>query len=507
MKKRICLILCCLILLNLFAGCKSKGIKTSNANLDFSSSEKQYSISFQSDDKSEELRLSIEKADAYADFISDISPDYFCSEFYGTDECYGRIFTDSSVKNHAFSALDGNGNLTAEHLLEIAKANNQKFFEESRTAKDFYKEPDDEFMLSICNLIVDTIDEIKNRYPDIDYDRVYCNLGNLKIFYKLGLLAYAQVTVDMIMQLSNSMLQVVDVLNGDSAIRDVVIHEIMHIVQFGCSCEKTEHCERHVGFTYLWDDVKFQGNDWSWLVEGSAELNMYMLTGDNPITYQNKINYIQSLNLATFLKKTIPADYVQTLSFYDNPNKLFELFGAKSEKEITEIANLMGAIQALQEAPDEFIKAYEDKYKVDTSQNAEMDKLRYTLKPAICVALAKSFYKNLAYALSEYDGVTVDDVFYLIRIFEAAMDYHLILSNHERDEINQPFLEKYKQIRGAFFEMLPTVDESTYLAYLMFSDEDETSANATFRWLDDSKKTFLLERTDFLKDRLNHKIV
>lgn len=295
-------------------------------------------------------------------------------------------------------------------------------------------------------------------------------------------------------------------MNGDSAIRDVVIHEIMHIVQFGCSCEKTEHCERHVGFTYLWDDVKFQGNDWSWLVEGSAELNMCMLTGDDPITYQNKINYIQSLNLATFLKKTVSADYAQALSFYDDPNKLFELFGAKSEKEITEIANLMGAIQALQEAPDEFIKAYEDKYNVDTSQNAEMDKLRYTLKPAICVAMAKSFYRNLAYALSEYDGVTVDDVFYLIRIFEVAMDYHLILSNHEWDEINKPFLEKYKQIRGAFFEMLPTVDESTYLAYVMFSDKDVASANAAFRWLDDSKKTFLLERTDFLKDRLNHKI-
>lgn len=506
MKKGICLILCCFIILSTFAGCGSSKIKMPDADLDFSSVEKQYSVSFQSEDRSEELRLSIDKADTYADFISEIDPDYFCSDMYGTDECYGRIFTDSSVESHAFMALDSNGKLSAEHLREIVKANNQKFYEESKTAKNFYTEPDDELMLSICKLIVDTTGEIKNRYPDIDYDCVYCNLGNLKIFYKAGLLSYAQVTVDMIMQLSNSTLQIANIMNGDSAIRDVIIHEIMHVIQFGCSCEKTEHCERHVGFTYRWDDVIFQGNDWSWLVEGSAELNMCMLTGDNPITYQNKINYIQSLNLATFLKKNIPADYAQTLSFYDDPNMLFELFGAKSDKEITEIANLMGAIQVLQEAPDEFIKAYEDKYKVDTSQSEELDKLRYTLKPAICVALAKSFYKDLAYALSDYDGVTTNDVFYLIRIFEAAMDYHLIYSNHERDVINQPFLEKYKQMREAFFEMLPSVDESVYFAYEMFSDKDKTSANAAFGWLDNSKKTFLLERTDFLKDRLNQKI-
>lgn len=505
MKKEICLLLCCLVILSTFAGCKSSKSKTSNANLDFSSTEKQYSVSFLSENKSEELRLSMEKADAYADFLSQISPDYFCSDMYGTDECFDRIFTDSSVENHAFSALDSKDQLSAEHLREIVKANNQKFHEENKTVKNLYKEPDDELLLSICNLIVDTTGETKNRYPDIDFDRVYCNLGNLKIFYKAGLLSYAQITVDMVMQLSDSMLQVVDVINGDSAIRDVIIHEIMHIIQLGCSCEETEHCERHVGFTYQWDDVTFQGNDWSWLVEGSAELNICMLTGDDPITYQKKINYIQSLNLATFLKKNVPACYVQTVSFYDDPNKLFDLFGAKSEKEIMEIANLLCAIQALQEAPDEFIEAYEDRYQVDTSQGEELDKLRYMLKPAICVALAKAFYKNLSYALSEYDGVTADDVFYLIRIFEAAMDYHLIYSNHERDEIDQPFLVKYKQMRTAFFEMLP-VDESAYFAYEMFLDEDKISANAAFRWLENSKKTFLLERTDFLKGQLEQKI-
>lgn len=508
MKRKTALLLCILMAFSALSGCSRP--KSSNANLSFSTAEKQHTILFQNQDDSEIIHAEHESVAAYSDLISSFSLEYPYADLYGVEACYDRIFTDSGVDSHVYSALDENGALTAEHLREIVKENNQKFYAEDNTNKSFFKETDDAFLLSICTLIVDTIHEVQARYPDIDYDRVYCNLGNLKVFYKTGLLDYAQVTVDMKLLLSDSMLQFVSIMAGGTGIRDVVIHEIMHIVQLGCSCENIGNCTRRVGITYRWDDVDLQGNDWAWFFEGAAELNMCMLTGDDPVTYRNMINYIQSVNLVTFLNGSISANYAQTISFYSDPNKLFDLFHAQSRSEITEIANLMEAIQIMQYTPDEFLSAYGEKYAVDTTQTEVLDQLRYALKPAICLTFAKSFYKNLAYAIADNKTVTANDLFYLIRVFEAAMDYHLTYTIAEKAEVNQPFLDVYKEIRRAFFAMLAengaSVIEKSYLEYDMFSDGASTKANASFKWLESDKREFLLERTEFLTQQLEHKI-
>ena len=139
-----------------------------------------------------------------------------------------------------------------------------------------------------------------------------------------------------------------------------------------------------------------------------------------------------------------------------------------------------------------------------------LDQLRYALKPAICLTFAKSFYKNLAYAIADNKTVTANDLFYLIRVFEAAMDYHLTYTIAEKAEVNQPFLDVYKEIRRAFFAMLAengaSVIEKSYLEYDMFSDGASTKANASFKWLESDKREFLLERTEFLTQQLEHKI-
>ena len=491
------------LLLITLAGCSGSRTKSSNSNIEFASEQKQYEFSFLSNDDSAVVKLKRESAEKFHDFVSSISLAYPYEDIYGVSECYDRIFTDSHIQEHKFSALNNDGELTAEHLKELILENNKQFLDESKNVKGFYKEPDGEFLLSICQLIVDTVSEIQNRYPDIDYDRVYCNMANLKVFYKVGLLSFAEVTTDMILQLGDAMLQFANIMTGGTGTRDVLIHEIMHMVQLGCACEDIDHCVRRAGITYRWDDVELQGNDWAWLFEGSAELNMCMLTGDNPMTYQTMINYIQSLNLAAFLDNSIPANYAQTISFFNDPNKLFDAFHATTKEEIIEIANLMEAIQIIQFMPEEFTKSYEVQYGEDASQTNVADRIRYTLKPAICLTLSKSFYRNLTYAILDNDNVTEKDVLYLIRIFEAAMDYHTTYSNPERKEVNEPFIDNYKVIRKAFFDMMKQnnalIDENTYYSFKAFSD-NEKIVNASFMWLGQEKRIFLIERTEFLSD-------
>ena len=510
LKRNIAFLLCLLMILSCFVGCSASKNKSSNANLAFTSVQKQYSVSFLDHDSSEIISMNQEDAKQFEEFVSSVSLEYPYSELYGVNECYDRIFTYSSVSKHERSALDNNGKLTAEHLFELVKENNQQFNEDKKNDMGFYKDAEDDFLLSLCKLIVDTVAEIHNRYPDIDYDRLYCNLANLKVFYKAGLLDFAAVTPDMILQLGDAALQFATIMAGGTGVRNVVVHEIMHIIQLGCSCENIEHCTRRAGITYRWDDVELQGNDWAWFFEGSAEKNMSLLTGEEAMTYQQMINYLQSVNLSTFLNSDIPAYYAETISFYNDPDKLLHIFHASSKEEITEVASLMEAIQIIQYLPDEFQTAYKDKYGIDLSASEEQDKLRYSLKPAVCLTFSKTFYKNLAIALTEGNDITENDLFYLIRIFEAAMDYHSTYTKQERLEINKPFLDRYKEIRTAFFLLLKEngmeIDENAYLTYEMFTEEDPTVANASFRWLVQGKREFLLERTEFLKDQLDSKI-
>lgn len=506
--KRIISVALSLAVILAMVGCGDKTPKSSSADLGFSSTKREYKYSFSTNDPSGTVKLDKSSSEQFEKTVSEISLDYTFADLYGVSECYDRIFTNASVSKHKYSALDKDGKLTAEHLAEIVKQNNKVFYEQNSTAKAFYKETDEKFLLSVCKLIVDIITEIKNRYPDIDYDRVYCNLANLKVFYKTGTLDFASVTPEMILQLGDATLNFATIMAGGNAVRDVVIHEIMHMIQLGCFCENIEHCKRHVGITYCWDDVELQGNDWAWFFEGSAELNMSMLTGDEPITYTAMINYLQSVNLATFLHPGTPANYAQTISFYDDPNKLFQIFDAKSKEEIIEIANLIEAIQIIQYLPEEFKTAYKNKYGIDLSDEDEESKVRISLKPAICLTFSKAFYRNLTKALTENE-MTVNDVYFLIHLFEAAMDYHTTYSNPDRAEINKPFIEKYITIRAAFFDMLnklnTIVDEASFGSLSIIS-EDGATINASVKWLDQEKRFFLLERTEFLAEKLSSKI-
>lgn len=109
------------------------------------------------------------------------------------------------------------------------------------------------------------------------------------------------------------------------------------------------------------------------------------------------------------MNKDIPANYAQTFCFYNDPNRLFSLFDANIKEEITEIAKLTESLKILQESPDDFLKAYQEKCGVDISNTEEMDKIRYTLKSAMCVTMAKAFYKNLANTLLNSESVTAND--------------------------------------------------------------------------------------------------
>ena len=115
--------------------------------------------------------------------------------------------------------------------------------------------------------------------------------------------------------------------------------------------------------------------------------------------------------------------------------------------------------------PDEFMSVYASETGKDTAESAVVDELNYTLKPAICLVFAKHFYKNLAEELSDNDNITLNDLCYLIAMFEASMDNHLKYTKEDLKTYNNYFVTEYKKLRGKLFDGISSscaVDVKTY---------------------------------------------
>lgn len=502
--KRMISILLVVVLLTSLCAC---GQKKMTHNMDFGTKDKNIFSTFMENDNSQKVTLSENAEDEIKLLIDSMKIDFPYSDLYQTEECFNRLNVKFNVTTHKYSALNDAGKLDAQHLLNIVKNNNSNYLDEHTFGLEA---PKDEFTLELCQLIIDTVNELQKRIPDIDYKRVYCNLGNLKILYKKGMVDNAQVTADMVMHISPNMFEIVELMSGDSACRDVVIHEIMHIIQIGCSCEEIENCTRRCGVSYRWSDFELNTSDFGWFFEGSAERSMCNLTGNEPITYKYMINYICSVNLATMLDEDVPANYAETISFYDDINKLYELFDCETKSDKYEILNMMIATNIIQMKPDEFMSVYASETGKDTAESAVVDELNYTLKPAICLVFAKHFYKNLAEELSDNDNVTLNDLCYLIAMFEASMDNHLKYTKEDLKTYNNYFVTEYKKLREKLFDGISSscaVDVKTYYnSYSIFSDTDSKVVNASMIWNNSEKNRFYLERTDYLEFNINSKV-
>jgi len=476
--------------------------ENANHNLDFSVKEKEIVSSFIKEDASGNVTLSGSEADKLKEYLKNFEIEFPYRELFETEECYNRLNTEIKVEKHKFSALDKSGKLDANNLLSIVKKNNSDYLSDSPFGLEA---PEDDYTLSVCKLIVDTVSAIKEQISDIDYERVYCNLGNLKILYKKGMVDNAQVSADMVMKISPNMLKIVDNMKGEHGSRDVIIHEIMHIVQIGCSCEEIKNCSRRCGISYYCSDTEFNTSDFPWLFEGSAEQIKCNLTGTKPVTYQYKINYICSLNLATLLKENIPANYLETLSFYDEAEKLYKLFDCETKEDIHEILNMMIATNIVDNKPEAFLNLYASKTGKDVKNDETITELCNTLEPYVCLVYAKHFYKNLATALTK-NQITLNDLCYLIALFEASVEDHIRYKKTERKKYNDVFIKENEIIKGKLFEGIKKscgTDAKTYYdSYSVFSDYEKRIVNASMKWNEEDKNLFCLERTDYLEFNL-----
>ena len=442
--------------------------------------------------------MSEEKAAAAVAVVAQQRPEYPCEELYALDEVKSRLNFDASVQAHQFSALDAGGVLTAQSLEQKVRANNQALLAE----KPFgLAAVEDDYLSELCAFIVRVVNAMQQKYPDIDWPRVYCNLGNLKIVYDSGMLSYAQVSSELVLTISKNNTGIILNLKGEDGFSRVLTHEVMHIIQIGCVCENIENCGRRAGIAVYWDDFTLNTADWTWMVEGSAERNMCSLTGGKAVTYQYKMDYLCSMTMSVLLRDDVKADTLDTLCFYSDPELLFGAFGCETQEQRDELLKMMITLQVLQMQPKSFHIAYKEKYGVNLQEDEDaMNQFSYALKPGICIVLAKEFYQNLIPFLCKH-SLTSNDLFFLINLFEGHLNQHLNFKNESKAQVNEPFITGYLAMREALFSALeadnPGVDVAALYDSYKVTAAGKGTLNAELAMLPADKREFLAERAQW----------
>lgn len=486
-----------LLAVSLLAGCGAgnKASQRPSINTEFPGREITFSFSAL---PSEQLVLSGEGAAGVLEVVAQTQPDYAYEDLYQLEEVKSRLDFDASVENHLFSALDGSGTLSGDYLAALVEQNNEAFLAE----KPFgYTAVEGDYIAQLCDFIVNTVGIMAGKYPDVDWERVYCNLGNLKILYDVGMLSYAQVNQDMILAISKNNTEIILNLKGEDGFGRVLTHEIMHIIQIGCVCENIENCGRRAGIAVYWDDFSLNTTDWIWMVEGAAERHMCTLTGGEAISYQYKMDYLCSLTMSVLLRDSVEADTMETLCFYSDPELLFDTFGCETEVQRDELLKMMVTLQVLQMQPKNFHLVYAETTGTDLMADEDaMNQFSYSLKPAVCTTLAKEFYENLVSFLRQ-NPVSCNDLFCLLTLFEGHLNQHLNYTSESKAEIKRPFIEAYTSMRGALFAALesdnPGVDVTALYAAYDITAVGEKLLNAELVMLPPEKLAFLAERAQW----------
>ena len=449
--------------------------------------------------QSESVGLSSQAAEAVLAAVRQQQADYPYAHLYQMEEVKSRLDFDASVESHSYYALDDNGQLTGAHLFSLVSANNEAYLAEHTFG---YKIVEADYLQQLCDFLVLVVTRMQSDYPQLDWQRIWCNLGNLKILYRTGMLSFAEVSSEMVLSISKNNTNIVLTLKGKNGFSQVLVHETIHILQMGCSCEQVENASRRAGISMFWNDFSLNTADWTWLVEGSAERHMCNLTGGPAVSYQYKMDYICSFTMAILLRQDVDADTMENLCFYDDPELLFQAFGCQSQQERDELLRLMITIQILQMQPKEFYEIYSQEYGVDMSEQEAQDQLNYGLKPAACITLAQEFYENLVAYLVENE-MPLNDLFCLIRLFEGHINQHLSYASESKAQINAPFLQAGLAMRNVLLDALSEqTGQDMAAAFAVYQpSQDGNSLNAEFAALPQDKREFLLERAQWQKEQ------
>lgn len=452
------------------------------------------------------IQISDKKLAEFEKYVSSINVDYDYEEGYNIDAALSEynVNTKSTVTKHSHD-IRLNGEFDAEHFYEIVKKNNEAFFKEKEkdSLGGLYKEYSSKELKSMCEQFCEALPAIAEKDPTVDLDMACCYLYNLRIVQKSGSLDFGGFDMNNRFYLNYDNKKTgAFAMDTDDINQTTFYHEMMHAFQFACEDIKKPDEDR-MGITHTYDSLEVNPLSWYWLLEGSAEMNMSQYLDVRYSTYKNMIGYIHSLNIVANLNTENEYVQIEKICFQRDLEKFFEVMDVSSKSEKREIIKMMYSIEIIQESKDDFYDWYNEAYNTDLSDetNGEQSVLRLTLKEDALMTLTKLFYRNLARQINK-GNVTLQDAYYLMRLYEADLDIHFSNNTVGYMEFFHNFYDTYVDLQNEFFSII--ADENDLSADDLQNEFDNYSMNAVskspncdLRFLNsDAKNYYTIEYID-----------
>lgn len=452
------------------------------------------------------IQLSGNNYNNFINWIDSKDVIYVYADLYNMDNAYKNISQyQGTISNQKHQHTDLI--ISVETIPTIDEVYNKIITNSNQYLKSHpgYYSLSSEYTRLIAQILVNMIKDNYNQLSKDDLTRIYCMLNDVKAVgidssdfgvNELKQMYNARVTDDATVMLDTEMIAQ---LKGSQTIERTIAHEVAHLFQRMCPDHKIIGLTQIGGSQYVENfDNTGEANSlhFQWLYEAAAEqMSMKEYDAKTPLVYKNMVGYLHTLDLITLIRPDYNETSIAVSQMSTNPDKIYEVFGAKTDEEKREIANMLYSICYIQNEREDFVTVYE---KANGSIEGKETTVKKIMKESIAQTMTKYFYKNLAERVHN-GSVTLQDAFYLINTFEAALNLHIVYDDAERIEYNDESIKFYVETQNKFFNMIAEdsgmefndiVNMFDNYALIIKTDEGY-QRNCQFLWLSENEREYI----------------
>ena len=452
------------------------------------------------------IKLSGTNYNEFVRWVDSKDVKYVYADLYNIDNVYSNISQyQGTISNQQHQHTDLITSVskipTVDEVYNKLVSNSNEFI---RTHKGYYS-LSSEYTRMIAQILVNMVKDNYSQLSKTDITRIYCMLNDVTAVgidssdfgvNDLNQIYNARVTDEAVVMLDTEM---IGQLKGNQTIERTIAHEVAHLFQRMCPDHKISGLTQIGGSQYVENfDNTGEANSlhFQWLYEAAAEqMSMNEYDAKTPLVYKNMVGYLHTLDLITLIRPNYDETSIAVSQMSTNPDKIYEVFGAKTEEEKREITHMLYSICYIQTERDDFVTVYEKSYGSIQGKETTVKKI---MKESVAQTMTKYFYKNLAERVHN-GSVSLQDAFYLINTFESALNLHIVYDDAERVEYNDESIKFYIETQNKFFQMIAQDSGMTYDEIvekfgnyaLIIKTDSGYQRNCQFNWLDQDEKDYV----------------
>lgn len=381
--------------------------------------------------------------------------------------------------------------------------NNQEYL----AAHANYDAISNDYIALVAGAIVDVLTAYHDDLDEVTLKKIYSMLADVKVVgidsgdytkNDLKTVFNASVTDDGVVALD---LEEIDKIRQENGLKKTIYHEVVHLFQRQAPDARIDGFTQIGGSQYVdaFDDTgEVNSLHYLWLYEASAEyMSMGLSESKTPLVYKNMVGYLNTLNLITLIRPDCTEDSIAISQMSNNPDKIFEILGVDTPEERNEIRNMLYSICCISDDREDFSAVYDKQYG-SGSFTEQADTVKNEMRTGIAKTMTKLFYRNLAERVANTD-VTMEDLFYLINVFEGALSRHLWYDDESLYSMFEDTMRYYVETQNRFFEYIAQDSGYTYDQIaamfgdfaMVYMDSGNYYRNCSFTWLDEDEKSYV----------------